>query len=170
MWRSGGSFASPWRVDPALNREFDMNQATAKVSRMIEAPVEEVWEAITTPEMVQAFFMGAEVDSDFQVGSPIRFRGKFKGQAYEDKGQILEAEPEKKLSFSHYSPMSGAPDAPENYHVVTYELTPEGQQTRVTLTQSNLKGGVRRSDTEHRAEYEKNWAGVLAGLSKAVAH
>ena len=147
-----------------------MSQATAQVTRVIEAPIGEVWEAITTPELVRTFFMGAEVESDFRVGSPIRFRGRFKGQAYEDKGEILAAEPEKKLSFSHYSPLSGVPDTPENYHVVTYVLTPEGQQTRVTLTQSNLKGGVKRSDEEHRAEYEKNWAGVLAGLSKAVAH
>jgi uncharacterized protein YndB with AHSA1/START domain len=147
-----------------------MSQATAKVSRVVEAPVEEVWDAITTPETVRAFFMGAEVESDFRVGSPIRFRGKFKGKAYEDRGEILVAEPEKVLSFSHYSPMSGAPDTPENYHVVTYELTPEGEQTRVTLTQSHLKGGVTRSDEAHRKEYEKNWAGVLAGLSKAVAH
>jgi uncharacterized protein YndB with AHSA1/START domain len=147
-----------------------MSQATAKVSRMIEAPVEEVWVAITTPETVQTFFMGAKVESDFRVGSPIRFHGRFKGEAYEDKGEILVAEPEKRLSFSHYSPMSGAPDAPENYHVVTYELTPEGAQTRVTLTQSKLKGPVKRSDEQHRAEYERNWAGVLAGLSKAVAH
>jgi uncharacterized protein YndB with AHSA1/START domain len=147
-----------------------MTQATAQVSRVIEAPVEEVWEAITTPETVRSFFMGAKVESDFQVGSPIRFKGEFKGKSYEDKGEILAAEPGKRLSFSHYSPMSGAPDAPENYHVVTYELTPEGEQTRVTLTQSHLKGGVCKDDREHRAEYEKNWAGVLAGLSKAVAH
>lgn len=147
-----------------------MSQATAKVIRTIEAPVGEVWEAITTPELVRTFFMGAEVESDFKVGSPIRFRGRFKGQSYEDRGEILVVEPEKRLSFSHYSPMSGAPDTPENYHVVTYELTPEGEQTRVALTQSNLKGGVTRSDEAHRLEYEKNWAGVLAGLSKAVAH
>ena len=150
--------------------ETTMTQPTAQVSRTVEAPADEVWEAITTPEKVRTFFMGAKVESDFKVGSPIRFKGEFKGQAYEDKGEILEVEPGKKLSFSHYSPMSGAPDEPESYHVVTYELTPEGEQTRVTLTQSHLKGGVRKEDREHRAEYERNWAGVLAGLSKAVAH
>lgn len=147
-----------------------MNKDTAKVSRTIDAPADEVWEAITTPATVRSFFMGAKVDSDFQVGSPIRFKGEFRGKIYEDKGEILVAEPGRTLSFSHYSPMSGAPDTPENYHVVTYELTPEGQQTRVTLTQSHLKGGAKRADEEHRAEYEKNWAGVLAGLSRAVAH
>jgi uncharacterized protein YndB with AHSA1/START domain len=143
---------------------------TAQVSRTVDAPADEVWRAITTPETVRTFFMGAKVESDFRVGSPIRFKGQFKGRDYEDKGEILEAEPGKKLSFSHYSPMSGAPDTPANYHVVTYELQPQGEATQVTLTQSNLEGGVKASDREHREEYEKNWAGVLAGLSRAVAH
>ena len=145
-------------------------EVAARVSRVVDAAPEEVWEAITTPETVRTFFMGANVESDFRVGSPIRFRGQFKGQAYEDKGEILEAEPGKRLSFSHYRPMSGAPDTPEHYHVVTYELAPDGEATKVTLIQSNLEGGVTEADREHRAEYEKNWAGVLAGLSKAVAH
>ena len=39
---------------------------------------------------------------------------------------------------------------------------------KVTLTQSNLTCGVKASDVEHRAEYEKNWAMVLDGLAKAV--
>ncbi len=147
-----------------------MSQPTAQVSRTVDAPVDEVWEAITTPDIVRSFFMGATVESDFKVGSPIRFKGQFKGRPYEDRGEILAAEPGKKLSFSHYSPMSGAPDAPEHYHVVTYELTPEGVQTRVTLTQSKLKGSVNADDRKHREEYERNWSGILAGLSKAVAH
>ena len=147
-----------------------MSEATAKVCRIVEAPADEVWRAITTPETVRTFFMGAEVESDFQVGSPIRFRGEFKGKAYEDRGEILEADPRKRLSFSHFSPLSGAPDKPENYHVVTYDLAAEGDRTRVTLTQSNLKGGVKRSDEAQRAEFEKNWAAVLDGLGKAVAH
>jgi hypothetical protein len=61
--------------------------------------------------------------------------------------------------------MSGGRDAPENYHVVTFELTPQGDETAVTLTQSNLTGGVKPSDREHRADYEKNWRAVLDGLA-----
>ena len=128
-----------------------------------------MWRALTTPETVKAFFFASEVDSDFKVGGPIRFKGEFKGEAYEDKGEVLAVEPNRRLSFSHYSPLSGAPDKPENYHVVTYDLAPKGSGTRVTLTQSNLMGGVTQADVEHRAEYEKNWTAVLDGLSKAVA-
>ena len=147
-----------------------MSEPTAQVSRVVAAPADEVWTALTTPETVKRFFMGADVTSDFRVGSPIRFKGEFKGKSYEDKGEILEAEPRRRLSFSHYSAMSGAPDAPENYHVVTFELQPDRDSTKVTLTQSNLKGGVKPSDVEHRQDYEKNWAGVLDGLNQAVTH
>jgi uncharacterized protein YndB with AHSA1/START domain len=146
-----------------------MAQATAQVSRTLDAPADKVWDALVHPE-ARSFFMGAEVQSDFRVGSPIRFKGEYKGKAYEDRGEILEAEPSRRLSFSHYSPMSGAPDAPENYHVVTFELQPDKDMTRVTLTQSNLKGGVKDADVQHRAEYEKTWAAVLDSLSQAATH
>ena len=48
----------------------------------------------------------------------------------------------------------------------SFELTPYGNETQVTITQSNLIGGATASDIEHRAEYEKNWTGVLEGLAQ----
>lgn len=147
-----------------------MNEPVAQVSKTIDAPAQDVWEALTSPEQSSKFFMGATVDSDFQVGSPITFRGEYEGKSFEDKGQILEARPAQRLSFSHYSAASGKPETPDNYHTVTFELQPEGDATKVTLTQANLTGGVSASDREQRAQFEKNWSGVLDGLSRAVGH
>ena len=92
--------------------------------------------------------------------------GEFKGKKYEDKGDIIAFEPQTRLSFSHWSAMSGKADKPENYHVVTFELLPSGAATKVTLTQANLAGGVSAADIDHRSEYEKNWSSVLEGLAK----
>jgi uncharacterized protein YndB with AHSA1/START domain len=100
------------------------------------------------------------------VGSPITMKGEFKGKAYEDKGEILTFDAPRVLAFSHWSAMSGDADAPENYHIVTFELEPAGEKTRVTLSQANLTGGVKDSDIKLRADYEKNWAMVLDGLAK----
>ena len=50
---------------------------------------------------------------------------------------MLRFEPPRVISTSHWSPLSGVADQPENYHVVTYELTESGNQTTSTLTQSN---------------------------------
>jgi uncharacterized protein YndB with AHSA1/START domain len=146
----------------------EVHEITAQATIDIAAPPQRIWKALTSPEKLKAFFFGADVASDFQVGSPIRMSGDYKGKAYTDKGTILAAVPDRRLSFSHWSEMSGAPDKPENYHVVTFDLVPSGNGTKVRLSQSNLTGGVRESDVKNRAQYEKNWQGVLEGLKKVV--
>jgi uncharacterized protein YndB with AHSA1/START domain len=146
-------------------------EATAQVSKTIHATPDKVWTALTTPRTIKQFMFGAEVESDFRPGSPIRMRGDFNGKAYEDKGEIKTAEPQRRLAYSHFSSMSGQADAPENYHLVTYELAPQVEgATRVTLTQSNLTGGIRDSDIKMRGQFEKTWTAVLDGLEKAVSH
>lgn len=143
-----------------------MKNLSAHVEKTVHASAAEVWAAITTPAKLKKFFFGADVKTDWKIGRPIRFKGEFKGKKYEDKGDILAVEPQKHLSFSHWSAMSGQADVPENYHVVTFNLAPKGKETKVTLSQANLIGGVTPSDVAHRAEYEKNWSTVLDGLAK----
>ena len=145
-----------------------MTEPTAQVSKVIEATADEIWRALTTPKIMKSYFLGADILSDFQEGSPITFRGQFKGKSYEDKGSIQTVERGKRLIFTHFSPLAGLPDQPENYHTVTFELAPVKDGTRVTLTQANLLGGVKPSDVKQRAEFEKNWMSVLDGLKKTV--
>lgn len=147
-----------------------MTEPTAQVSRTIDASPDEVWDALTDPKVIKTYFFGADVETDWKVGSPVKIKGEMKGKTYEDKGEVRSFDPGRKLAFSHFSPSTGQLDAPENYHLVTYDLEPEGDGTRVTLTQSNLTGGVKDSDVKNRAEFEKNWTMVLEGLDKAVGH
>ena len=96
-----------------------------------------VWKALTTPKSLKAYFFGSDVETDWKEGSDIRFRGEWKGKRYTDKGEIRSFKPGKKLSFTHWSEMSGTEDRPENYHIVTFELEPAGQGTKVTLSQDD---------------------------------
>ena len=139
---------------------------TAQVEKLIEASAPEIWTALTTPAALKQFFFGADVVTNWKVGSSIRMKGEFKGKTYEDKGDIVTFDPPRQLSFSHWSAMSGQADTPANYHLVTFDLVPEGAATKVRLSQANLMGGVTASDIEHRVEYEKNWSSVLDGLAK----
>ncbi len=145
-----------------------MHETTAEASTRIDATPNQVWQVLTNASEWRTFFMGVHLETDWKVGSPVRMTGEFKGKSFEDKGEILAIEPAKCLSFSHFSGVSGQPDAPENYHVVTFELAPSDAGTEVVLTQSNLKGGVTDADEKHRAEYEKNWQTVLKGLGDAA--
>jgi len=89
-------------------------------------------------------------------------RGEWKGKPYEDKGTVVAFEPPRLLKVTHYSPLSGLPDVPENYHTVTVELTGRGDATDVTLSQDN------NPTDEAREHSEKNWKMMLDGLKKYV--
>ena len=139
--------------------------ATVQVSRVIPAKADEVWQTLTSREGMKAYMMGADVETDWKVGSPITMKGEFNGKPYEDKGEVRSFEPGKALSYTHVS--SAAPDAE---HLVTVELAPRGDQTEVMITQANADGRITDADREHRREYEKTWGMMLEGLEKAVGH
>ncbi len=132
----------------------------AKASIRINASSEKVWKALVSPGAIKQYMFGTEVTSDWREGSPITWKGEWEGKAYEDKGTILQVEPGRLIEYSHFSPLSGLPDKPENYHTVTIELSGDGSQTNVSLKQN-------KNETEEaRAHSEKNWAMMLAALKQ----
>ena len=83
--------------------------ATAEVS--IAAPGAEVWRALTDPEVIKQYMFGSQVETDWRPGSPIVWKGEFEGRSYEDKGEVLDVVPEQRIKVTHFSPMTGLPDA-----------------------------------------------------------
>ncbi len=138
------------------------NKLIAKASTTINASADKVWDALTNPATIKKYMFGTTVASDFKAGSPITWKGEFKGKSYEDKGKILEASANKRLKYSHFSGMSGKPDKPENYHNVTIDLTPKGKQTVVALSQDN------NANEKEMGESQKNWEMMLSSLKKVV--
>ena len=134
----------------------------AKAETTIDAPPAKVWDALVKPELIQKYMFGTTVATDWKVGSPITWKGEWEGKKYEDKGVILEVQPQKRLRYSHFSPLSGLPEKPENFHNVTIELAPDGKQTAVQLSQDN------NPTEEGRKHSEKNWEKMLAGLKDLV--
>ena len=134
----------------------------AKAAITINAPASKVWDALTKPDLIKQYLFGTEVTTDWQVGSPITYRGTWEGKTYEDKGKILQIEPAKLLVSTYWSSLSGVPDIPENYQTVRYELSAESDGTRLTITQDN-------NDTQEAAAHsEQNWKMVLDGLKRLL--
>jgi len=129
---------------------------------MINAPSSKVWDALIKPELVKQYLFGTDVITDWKVGSPIKYKGVWQGKAYEDKGKVVEFVPEKLIVSTYWSPLSGVADAPENYKTVRYELTSQGSQTQLTITQDNNNS---EEDARHS---EQNWQMVLGGIKKLV--
>jgi uncharacterized protein YndB with AHSA1/START domain len=136
------------------------NEATAQVT--VRAPAAQVWRALTDPDLIARYMFGSQVVTDWQVGSPIAWKGEYEGRSYEDKGEVLEVQAERRLSVTHFSPMTGQEDVPENYHRVTYDLTEDGAGTTVRLTQDNA------GSEEEAAHSSQNWQMMLDGLKRVV--
>jgi uncharacterized protein YndB with AHSA1/START domain len=134
----------------------------AEASTTIAAPRGTVWNALVTPDTVKQYMFGATVISDWREGNPIVWKGEWQGKPFEDKGVILRLERERVLQYSHFSPLSGLPDAPDSYHTVTIELADAPPGTRVTLMQDN------NSTEQARQHSEKNWQTMLDGLKKLL--
>jgi hypothetical protein len=71
-------------------------------------------------------------------------------------------EREKSLVSTHWSPLSGVPDTPENYHTVAYRLAGKDGKTEVTISQDN------NASEEEEAHSEQNWKQMLEGLKKLL--
>lgn len=138
------------------------NKYTAQATTTIHAPASKVWQALVNPEIIKQYLFNTDVISDWREGSPIIYRGEWQGKPFEDKGKILKIEPEKVLKSTHWSPLSGVPDMPENYHTVTYTLSGNGDHTEVTITQDN------NASEEEKEHSEENWNTVLAGMKKLL--
>lgn len=140
-----------------------MPQPVVEVATSIKAGPDAVWQAMTEGAM----FPGTSIESDWKIGHPIVFKGEWQGKSFTDRGEIQSLAEAKELSFTHWSQKGDSTARPASYHLVQYQLEPQGQGTHVTLRQFN-QGEDTKIDDKTRAEFEKNWTMMLGGLKKTV--
>lgn len=151
------------RFDGPFDASYDMaKDFVAQASTRVDAPVGTVWQALIDPAAIKQYMFDTTVTSDWKKGSRIVWKGEWQGRQYEDKGEILDVIPNKRLRYTHFSPLAGQADKPENYHTVSIDIAPDGPGTRVSLSQSN------NATDEERAHSQKNWEMMLAALKKYV--
>ncbi len=135
----------------------------ARASTNINVPIAQVWDALIDPKMIKKYMFGAEVITDWKKESSIIWKGKIDGKHYKDKGIILHIEPHHKLQYSHFSPLEGVDDMPENYHTLTYNLlSTEGDHTLLSLSQDN------NPNENARQKSELNWEKMLDDMKELL--
>ena len=140
-------------TDPVINKTITIQALPAKV-----------WEAITQPALMQQWMTETpiEIITSWEVGEPITIQGDWYHSRFENKGVVLQFEPERVLEYSHLSSLSRLADQVENYSVIKFALTPREDGTELTLTLSNFPTDV---IYKHLAFY---WNVTLVLLKKFV--
>ncbi|APV45460.1 putative conserved protein YndB, AHSA1/START domain [Dehalogenimonas formicexedens] len=140
------------------------NDRSITVTITIHAPVTRVWQALVDPELIKEYMGGAVVLTDWKPGVTIFWEGLWQGQPYRDKGQVIIFEPNCRIKYTHYSPATGLPDQPENYHILTYSLSDRGKDTDLVLLNENIT-------TEAEQKYlESGWKVMLEELKRVSEH
>src|ERR1700687_359963 len=141
-----------------VNKHTKAKTLIAKSRIQINNTIDEAWKALVNPGIVEKYMLGSQQLSDWQKGRSIIWKKDFNGRKFEDKGEILEITPQKSLKYTHYSPDSGRPDAPENYQTVSVTLKRNSKGTIIELSSDN------NASEKEREMTEKVWAYYLQGL------
>jgi uncharacterized protein YndB with AHSA1/START domain len=128
------------------------------VERVLQAAAEEVFDAWTTPSRLAAWMSpvgAAEAEVDLRVGGS--FRVVMVEARIEHTGEYLEIDPPRRLVFTWVSPFPGGESS-----VVTVELHPLEDGTRVVLTHERLPENVVGGHRDGWGTMIERLAGILA--------
>lgn len=138
-----------------------MSASELHITRLVPAPVEDVYRAWTDPDVL-ARWWGREGQSvrraeiDARVGGRYRFEvASAEGATYVIAGEYVDVDPPHRLSFTWRFEVGGP--GPEESHV-TVELRPAGEDTELVLTHGGFPS------TEAAAPYGAGWEETFVKL------
>ena len=140
---------------------------TIRLERMLDAPTETVWRYLTEADLRQRWFMGGtdatpggefelvvdhdKLSDEKDVPYPESY-ASFKGNVWTEK--VVRFEPPRLLETTFQSGKNGT---------VRFELTPEGDKTRLVLTHSGIVSGTGAQD------FGSGWNSHLTVLEERLA-
>ena len=119
-----------------------------------QASTQQVFEALTKPELIELWQYGRVVMTDWKIGSKIKFRSGGQGdlEALEQWGTILDMRPNEFIKYSLFTPRPGLEDKAENYCVTSYIISKEdeGSRIKLALCESSGNGAISCGVKEQR--------------------
>ena len=128
------------------------------VEKTYRATVDRVWKAITDKDQMKQWYFTLE-DFRAEPGFEFQFYGQgHKGEQYLHLCKVIEAIPEKKLSYTWKY------DGYEGESTVTFELFPEGENTRLVLTHRGLGSFPADNPDFARESFSAGWNELVGSL------
>jgi|HubBroStandDraft_4_1064222.scaffolds.fasta_scaffold52560_1 DNA-binding transcriptional ArsR family regulator/uncharacterized protein YndB with AHSA1/START domain len=137
----------------------------------IRTTPEQLWRALTEPTFIRHYFEGGGPESDWQVGSPIRWKMNAADENHDWDQRVLVADPPRTLSYSWHSyepemaAIFGYDDArlaelrKEARSKVTFGIEPAGSVVKLTVRHDDFV-----PDSEMLKAITQGWPMILSRL------
>ena len=137
-------------------------------SIVIHAPAAKVWDTLVNPEQTVKYMFGCVPVTDWKVGSPLLWKGKFDGiEMVAVKGAITEIRPEQYLAYTVIDPNDPKiPDIPENYLTVTYTLSTANGDTTLSVTQGDYSKVAEGEKRYQHTVADGGWDPILEQIKQ----
>jgi uncharacterized protein YndB with AHSA1/START domain len=129
------------------------NAGRLVIERVFQAPQELVWKAITETEALRQWFFPLD-EFRPEVGFEFEFTVEHEGKVYRHLCTVTEVVPGERLSYTWRY------DRYEGDSLVTLELTPEGEGTKVVLRHAGLKSFPELPDFA-RESFHAGWTWLV---------
>ncbi|HEV7668555.1 MAG TPA: SRPBCC family protein [Thermoanaerobaculia bacterium] len=117
---------------------------------------EKLWNALTRGDLTQRYWYDRRIESDWQVGSPVRF---FDGDSdvLTDSGEILVCDPPRQLIYT-FRPEAGEGEEAMDFSRVSFGIESLPGMVKFTLIHDQLP------DQEMANAFREGWAPILSSL------
>ncbi len=129
------------------------------IERIYNAPVSLVWKALTEVDRIKKWSFDMP-DFKPEVGCEFTFYGHKDNVTYKHLSTVMEVIPERKLTYSWRY------EGYEGNSFVTFELFPEGDNTKVVLTHIGLETFPAHADFT-RKDFVAGWTEIIGKLFKS---
>jgi uncharacterized protein YndB with AHSA1/START domain len=125
------------------------------IERVLDAPVEKVWRAISDRDEMKKWYFDLDAFRP-EPGFTFQFAGQGRnGEEYIHLCEVKEVIPRQKLSYSWtYKGLEG-------YSLVTFELTPDGNKTKIKLTHTGLESFHQNGGDFAKESFAAGWTEIM---------
>ena len=124
------------------------------MEKLLDAPISKVWKAISNKDEMKHWYFDLE-EFRAEKGFEFSFWGEDGDKKFLHLCRVTEVIPGKKLSYTwKYKDYPGE-------SLVSFELIPEGDKTRLILTHAGLETFPSEHSSFRRESFEKGWTEII---------
>ena len=140
-----------------MTKTSDVGEAII-MERTLDAPVAKVWKALTDVDQMREWYFDLK-EFKPEIGFEFDFVVEHEGNTYHHLCKVTEVIPQKKIGYTWR--YKGEP----GNSLVTFELFPEGNKTRLKLTHTGIET-FQKTPAYARKNFEAGWTAIIGSELK----